>query len=193
MANQSPPAWVKKLVSTLMNGKFAAPSALLLALCFSGCSDNMPTSPLESPSDNLGTSSLPELIGKFGATTEWSVSQTMRKVGGTIELDGQRVVCTFAPGALPVNTVLVTARMKLNGPQGAATRLDLDFQPSMTFKKSVKLQIDATYLAGSGSKYVLWYFDPALRTWTRQAEKSISSTGLTSFELGHYSAYALTR
>jgi hypothetical protein len=103
-----------------------------------------------------------------------------------MQLDGQRVLCTFDPGALPVNNVMVTAQMKLNGPQGGATRLDIDFQPSMTFKKSVKLKIDATYLAGSGSKYVLWYFDPALRTWTRQAEKTISSTGLTSFELSHY-------
>ena len=193
MAKQSPPAWVKKLVSTLTTGKFVAPSALLLALCFTGCSDNMPTSPLESPSDNLGTSSLDDLIGKFGASTEWTVQQTMRKQGGTIELDGQRLLCTFDPGALPVNSALVTAKMKLNGPQGAATRLDIDFQPSMTFKKSVRLKLDATYLSGTSSKYVLWFFNPTSRTWVKQDERSIDSNGLTSFTLNHYSAYALTR
>ena len=193
MAKQSPPAWVKKLVSTLNGGKFIASSALLLAFCFAGCADNMPTSPLESPSGNLNTNSLPDLIGKFGASTEWTVQQTMRKQGGTMELDGQRLQCTFEAGALPVNSALITAQMKLNGPQGSATRLDLDFQPSMTFKKDVLLKIDATYLSGTSSKYVLWYFDPAVRKWVKQDERNIESTGLTTFKLNHYSAYALTR
>src|SRR5262245_35949415 len=106
MAKQSPPAWVKKLVSTLQGGKFAAScAALLLALGFAGCSDNMPTSPLESPADNFGTSSLPELIGKFGANTEWTVSQVIARNGGTMQLDGQRLLCTFESGALPTNNV----------------------------------------------------------------------------------------
>jgi len=193
MEKQIPPTWVKKLVSTLTGGKVVASCALVLALSFAGCGDNMPTSPLESPSDNIGVSSLPDLIGKFGADTQWTVSQTIRKSGGTMQLDGQRLLCTFEAGALPVNSALITAQMKLNGPQGAATRLDIDFQPSMNFKKDVLLKLDGTYLAGTSSKYVLWFFDPAQRTWVRQDERTISSTGLTTFQLKHYSAYALTR
>ena len=47
MEKQIPPTWVKKLVSTLTGGKVVASCALVLALSFAGCGDNMPTSPLE--------------------------------------------------------------------------------------------------------------------------------------------------
>jgi len=110
-----------------------------------------------------------------------------------MELDGQRLVCNFSRNALPVNQATITATMKLNAPQGQATRIDLDFQPSMTFEKPVTLTIEGTYLAGTGNTYTLWYFDPILRKWMRQATNVFSPSSPTTFNLYHYSAYALTR
>jgi hypothetical protein len=110
-----------------------------------------------------------------------------------MKLDGEQVVCSFAPGALTLTQVLVTARMELNGPRGSATRLDIDFQPSLFFKKSVTLKVDSGYLAGTGNKYTLWYFDPVAKTWLRQAESTFTGGLPVLFNLEHFSAYAITR
>jgi hypothetical protein len=188
MRQQSPPIWVKDLVHILLNKKAIAPFAILGALLVApGCSD-MPTSPFESPANNPSANQI-ALHGQ----TEWTVVQEMRKNGGTIQLDGQQLVCTFPAGALPVNQATITAKMRLNGPRGEATRIDIDFQPSMVFKKSISLKVNAAYLTGSGNKYTLWYFNPTTRTWTKESEQSFTGAAPTTFTLNHYSAYALTR
>lgn len=192
MPQQAPPTWVKDLVSTLLNKKAIAPFALLGALLVApGCSD-MPTSPLESPAGNLSANHFDLQIGKTTGP-EWTVSQEIHKRGGTMELDGQQLVCTFPSGALPENRTTITAQMRLNGPRGEATRIDIDFQPSMTFRKSISLKVDSGYLAGTGNKYVLWYFNSATRTWVKQSETSFTAAQPATFSLDHYSAYALTR
>jgi hypothetical protein len=196
MRDQAPPTWVKTLVRSLLSSKFVAAGALLGAVLLApGCSD-MPTDPSGqsqlSQENGLGTSSLALISGKTEGP-EWTVTQLMYRHGGSMELDGQRLVCNFSRNALPVNQATITATMKLNAPQGQATRIDLDFQPSMTFEKPVTLTIEGTYLAGTGNTYTLWYFDPILRKWMRQATNVFSPSSPTTFNLYHYSAYALTR
>jgi hypothetical protein len=124
---------------------------------------------------------------------EWSVSKEIHKSGGSMQLDGQQLVCTFPPGALPMNRTTITAKMSLNGPRGEATRITIDFQPAITFKKSISLKVDPGYLAGTGNKYVLWYLNPTAQTWVMQNEVSLTSGQPATFSIDHYSAYALTR
>lgn len=53
--------------------------------------------------------------------------------------------------------------------------------------------VDSGYLAGTGNKYTLWYFDPARNTWLIEGE-SIFTGGLpVLFDLRHFSAHAITR
>jgi hypothetical protein len=193
MAKQTPPTWVKKVLSTITSGKFVASCAgLLLAIGFAGCSDMGSSPTMPSLNDNLGTSSIDLISGKTKGP-EWTVQEMMYRHGGTIYLDGGQLYCTFSREALPVNQALITASMKLNAPRGQATRLDIDFQPSMTFEKSVTITIDATYLSGTGNTYTLWYFDPILHKWLKQATNVFTPSQPTTFNLYHYSAYALTR
>jgi hypothetical protein len=187
---------VKTLVHSLLSRQFVAAGALFGAVLLApGCSD-MPTDPSGqsqlSQENGLGTSSLDLISGKTTGP-EWSVTEVMYRHGGVIELDGPRLVCNFSRNALPVNQATITARMKLNAPQGQATRIDIDFPPSMTFEKPVTLTIEGTYLAGRGNTYTLWYFDPIARKWLQQATNVFSPSSPTTFNLYHYSAYALTR
>ena len=110
-----------------------------------------------------------------------------------MNLDGEQVQCSFPSGALPLPTVLITANMKLNAPRGEATRLDIDFQPSMLFTQPVTLKVDSSYLAGSGNKYTLWYFDPLQKRWLKELEQTYTAGLPVLFQITHDSAYAITR
>ena len=194
MRNEAPPTWVKTLVRSLLSSKLIAASALLGAVLLApGCSD-MPTGPsqLAQQEDNLNTNSLDDVFGK-AVNVEWTVAKALTWRGGTIQLDGPQLVCTIPNKALPVNSTTITARMRLNGPRGTANRVDMDFQPSMTFKKPIKITVGPGYLAGTGNTLTLWYYDPLQRTWVKQSEKTFTGGASTTFYIGHYSAYALTR
>jgi hypothetical protein len=188
MRHPSLRAWGKSLVPALRNPKLI-PSAILLALTFGlGCSDS-PTTP-GLPQETLENSSIID-FGQSGP--QWTVVELMLRRGGSMNLDGDRLVCSFSPGALPIPQALIVAKMKLNGPHGSATRLDIDFQPSLVFKKQVTLKINSGYLAGNGNKYTLWYFDPVTHRWQKEMEQTYTGGLPVLFNLYHYSAYAITR
>ena len=190
MRPSSPLRWVKSNIPALWSLALA-PCALLLALLFvQGCSDT-PMSPAR-PEESLDSSSLQDLFGQSDGP-EWTVVKLLLLRGGSMQLDGERVTCSFAPGALPLSQVLIIANMKLNGPRGSATRLDVDFQPSLLFNKPVTLKVDSDYLAGTGNKYTLWYFDPARKTWLIEGQSTFTSGLPVLFNLSHFSAYAVTR
>lgn len=168
-----------------------APCALLFALLLvPGCSE-APTG-IEQPQASIDDSSLDNLVGQ-ASSIQWTVIKLILSNGGSMKLDGERVVCSFPPGALPLPQVLIIANMKLNGPRGSATRLDVDFQPSLLFNKPVTLKVDSGYLAGSGNKYTLWYFDPVSKSWLKEAESTFIGGLPVLFNLHHFSAYAITR
>jgi hypothetical protein len=128
-----------------------------------------------------------------GPSLEWTVTKLILKKGGTMNLDGSRVTCSFPSGALPIPKLLVIAKMKLNGPRGSATRLDIDFQPSIVFERPVVLKVDSSYLTGVGNTYTLWYFDPVQNRWLKEMEQSYTAGLPVLFQISHYSAYAITR
>jgi hypothetical protein len=190
MRHSSPLAWIKSNLSALSTFALASCALLLLALLAPGCADT-PTSPGQRE-ESIGTSSLDDfLVGSTGP--EWTVIKLILFRGGSMKLDGERVTCSFAPGALPIPQALIIANMKLNAPRGKATRLEIDFQPSLIFRGPVTLKIDPDYLAGTGNQYTLWYFDPDQQTWLKQADSSVRDGLPALFNLGHFSAYAVSR
>jgi hypothetical protein len=190
MRPSSPLRWVKRSIPALWSLALA-PCALLLALLFvPGCSDT-PMSPGQ-PVESMDDSSL-QALGQAAGGPQWTVIKLILSRGGLMKLDGERVTCSFAPGALPLSQVLIIANMKLNGARGEATRLDVDFQPSLLFNRPVTLKVDSDYLAGTGNKYILWYFDPAQETWLIEGESTILGGLPALFNLKHFSAYAITR
>lgn len=190
MRHSSPLRWVKSNIPALWSLALA-PCALLLALLFvPGCSET-PMSP-GLPEESMDDSSLQALAQATGGP-EWTVIKLILSRGGSMKLDGERVTCSFAPGALPLPQVLIIANMKLNGPRGEATRLDVDFQPSLLFNKPVTLKVDSDYLAGTGNNYTLWYFDPARNTWLIEGVSTFTNGLPVLFNLKHFSAYAITR
>jgi hypothetical protein len=194
MRDQTPPTWVKTLVRHLLSSKFIAASALVGAVLLApGCSD-LPTSPGNQLSQEDGPSitSLDDVIGQ-APRFEWTVTKKMRARGGSIKLDGQRLVCTIPNGALPTSDEAITAKMRRNGLPGFATRVTIDFQPSIVFLRPITLKMDSNYLAGTGNTYILWYFDPVGHTWIKQSEKTFASGSAPTFAIDHYSIYALTR
>jgi len=189
MPHSSPLTWVKRNLPAVF--LTLGPCAFLVALLlFTGCSES-PTG-IEQPVASLEDSSLDNIVGD-ASSTEWTVTKLIMRRGGSMKLDGEQVVCSFSPGAINLLQVLITAKMELNGPRGSATRLNIDFQPSLNFKKSVTLKVDSGYLAGAGNKYTLWYFDPVRRTWLKEAETTFTSGLPVLFTLKHFSAYAVTR
>ena len=190
MRHSSPLARLKSILPAL-SSLALAPCALLFALlCVPGCSET-PTS-IEQPDETMDITRLHDLVGVADGP-EWTVTKLILLRGAAMKLDGEQVTCTFGPGALPLPSVLVSAHMKLNGPRGSATRLDIDFQPSLLFKKPVSLKVDSGYLAGNGNTYTLWYFDPVQRAWQRQAQGTFTGALPVLFKLNHFSAYAITR
>jgi hypothetical protein len=163
--------------------------ALLLT---SGCSDTM-TSPTQLEQENsLGTSAMDDVFGRNKGPA-WIVVQEMHKSGGQMELDGDQVVMNFPSGALPLSRVTVTAKMRLDAPQGTARRMDIELQPSMQLKKPVTVQIDPSYLAG-GSAYALWSLDTVTRSWTKVSEQAVSLNGTpVTFQINRFATYAVTR
>ena len=165
--------------------------ALLGALFSVNCGD-LSTSPSDlagSFSDLDATAVKP----KPSSGLEWTVVQPMTKAGGYIALDGVDVVCSFPQGALPVDATTITARMKLNAPRGQATRIEFDFQPSMEFEKSIKLILSNNYLAGTSSRYTLWFFDPEDGQWEREDHEDVVPGLPIIFDILHYSSYAVSR
>jgi hypothetical protein len=165
--------------------------ALLGALLSANCGD-LPT----SPSDFAGSSSdlnTTAVKPKPSSGLEWTVVQPMTSDGGYIALDGVDVVCSFPRGALPVDATTITARMKLNAPRGQATRIEFDFQPSMEFKKSIKLIVSNNYLAGTNPRYTLWFFDPESGQWDREDHEDVVPGQPIIFDIFHYSSYAISR
>lgn len=192
MRHSSPLRWVKSNIPALWSLALA-PCALLLALLFvPGCSDT-PMSPAQ-PEESIDSNSQDLFSQASGAGgLQWTVIKLILRRGGSMNLDGERVTCSFTPGALPLPQVLIIANMKLNAPRGQATRLDVDFQPSLLFNNPVTLKVDSDYLQGTGNKYTLWYFDPARNTWLIEGESTILGGLPVLFNLRHFSAYAITR
>jgi hypothetical protein len=194
MPDQTPPTWVKTLVRQLLSSKFIAASALLGAVVLApGCSE-VPSSPGSQLSQEDGPSitSLDNVIGQ-APRYEWSVTKKMRARGGSIKLDGQRLVCTIPNGALPTSDEAITANMRRNGLPGFATRVTIDFQPAIVFLRPITLKMDSNYLAGTSNKYTLWYFDAVGQTWVKQSEMTFAPGSSPTFPIDHYSTYALTR
>ncbi len=133
-----------------------------------------------------------EVYGRYKGPA-WIVVQDMSNRGGQMELDGQQVVCNFPAGALIPSKTTVTAKMRLDAPQGTARRIDIEIQPSMNLKKPVTIQIDPSYLAGSNA-YALWSLDSVTRSWTKVSEQAASLNGTpVTFQVNHFSTYAVTR
>ena len=117
----------------------------------------------------------------------------MTDAGGLMALDGTDLVCRFPADALPVESTTITVQLKLNAARGQATRVEMDFQPSMTFEEPVELIVANNYLAGTNRKYTLWFFDPQDRRWEKQDEEEIVQGSPIIFEIFHYSGYAVSR
>lgn len=193
MRHSSMPTSMKSLVSSISRCRAIALTAIFGAMLLaSGCSDTM-TSPTHFDQENsLGTNSMDNVFGRYKGPS-WIVVQQMDKRGGSMELDGQQVVANFPAGAFQMARVTVTAKMRLDAPHGTARRLDIEMQPSVTLKKPVTIQIDANYLAG-GNAYALWSLDSVTRSWVKQSEQVVSATGsAVTFQLNHFSTYAVTR
>jgi hypothetical protein len=190
MRNQSLAAALSRLNRALSKRSVLSLVAVLGTLFSANCSD-VPTSP------ELGGAGGPEMqaaaLKPSLSGPEWTVQQTVTSGGGTILLDGQQVTTTFPPGSLPVESTVVTAQMKLNAPKGQATRIDFDFQPSMTFQKPVQLQLQNDYLAGASRKYVLWYYNPEMQRWEKQDEQYVVEGSPINFKIYHYSGYSVSR
>jgi hypothetical protein len=107
-------------------------------------------------------------------------------------LDGPSLLCSFPLGAL-LEPRTITATMRLNGPRGEATRVEMDFQPSMNFLNPVLLVMNPSYLAGNGQRCTLWYFDPDLERWVKKAEQPVILNLPVVFLVDHFSGYAISR
>jgi hypothetical protein len=158
----------------------------LLLFLLTSCSE-LPTRPGSEaaiPTDDLSTAA-------SGGSHKWRVEQVVGGQGGTIQLD-TNLDLVFPPGAL-AGEVLVSAEMKLNDKKGSATKLSFEFEPSMSFQAPVTLEIGSDYLAGTGTTYVLTYFNPDTRTWEEVDQQPIGFGASVTFLLDHFSQYSVTR
>jgi hypothetical protein len=167
--------------------------ALLLAtlLLATSCSD-LSTSPTGNAGDELAPLAAAPLPQAQVDGPEWTVVKTLSFKGGDMLLDGSSLLCNFPLGALLLPRT-ITAQMRLNGPRGEATRIEMDFQPSMTFRTPVLLIMSPTYLAGNSNRCTLWYFDPDLEKWVKKAEQPILLNLPVVFLVDHFSGYAISR
>ena len=190
MRHESLSAALSRLNRALSKRSVLSLVALLGTLFSANCSD-VPTSPELGGGSDL--QSMAVALKPSSSGPEWSVEQTVTSDGGLMPLDGLQVVSNFPPGALPVESATIIARMKLNAPRGLANRIEFDFQPSMTFQTPVELRLVNTYLAGSSPKYILWYYNPGTSSWEKQAEQWVSGSYPIVFKISHYSGYAVSR
>ncbi len=188
--------WLKR--HPLLSGGCLTFAAFLtgLLLLTSSCSDlpTQPTSELAADGSEgaKGGAELGRGVSSAGDALTWTVVQTINKGGGMMKLDGTELKCTFPAGALS-RTTRFTATMRLDAPRGEATRVDIEFQPSVSFQAPIKLKVAKDYLAGNNPHYVLWYFDPTLGAWVKSAQLPEGDASTDGFDLDHFSQYAVTR
>lgn len=193
MPNSRLPRWLKRLSLVLTGGCLAAAAVLLGTLLIATSCSESPTAPGGDPLAGESPDGAGVQGGGFSVSgaLNWTVSKVVTPNGGVMLLDGLRVMSVFPSGALPAATT-ITATMQLNAPAGQATRIDFDFQPSMSFGKPVQLVLAGNYLAGTGP-YVLWYLNPATETWEKLAEQMPTGNLAVVFLLDHYSQYGVSR
>ena len=193
MTNSRVPRWLKHLSLVISGGCLAAGAVLLGTLLIATSCSESPTAPGGDPlaGENPDGADIQGGVWSAAGTLEWTVSKVMTPLGGVMLLDGLRVMSVFPSGALAAATP-ITAAMRLNAPAGQATRIDFDFQPSMSFGKPVRLVLAGDYLAGSGP-YVLWYLNPDTGAWEKLAEKMPAGNLAVTFTLDHYSQYGVSR
>ncbi len=193
MKNPRPSLPIQRWAATLTRRHALVGSVafLLLATLLLGtsCSD-LSTSPTPEPGPDLVP--LAAVPGLSEEGPQWTVVKTLNIKGGDMLLDGLDLLCSFPLGAL-LQPRTITATMSLNGPRGEATRIEMDFQPSMNFRTPVLLIMSPSYLAGNAPRCILWYFDPALNRWVKKAEHPILLNLPVIFLVDHFSGYAISR
>lgn len=195
MPNSRVPRWLKRLSLLISGGCLAAAAVLLGTLLIATSCSESPTAPGGDPlvGEDPGGADIEGggWTASAGGTRDWTVSKTVTPLGGVMLLDGLRLMSVYPNGALPTTTT-ITVAMRLNAPAGQATRIDFDFQPSMSFGKPVQLVLAGNYLAGTGP-YVLWYLNPATGAWEKLAEQTPTGGLAVVFLLDHYSQYGVSR
>jgi hypothetical protein len=185
--------WLEGLHRAATRQRLLVVLGLFAGLLFSTSCSEMPTSPGGDfdLGNGLGTNAVKPPLA---SNPQWTVQQLIPASGGTMLLDGGKVICVFPSGSLPDNeAVTITAKMKLNGARGSATRIEFDFQPAMEFEEPILLKLHPDYLAGTSNKLFLWFFDPELWRWVEQDHESINPDRMVTFKLFHYSGYAVSR
>lgn len=193
MMKRSLAGWLRHPLGALLGGTLLLGIAVLGSLLFvSGCSDLPTDVASEPPGDSNGPGGQ-IATSPWGSTAgeDWTSTQSVTARGGLMKLD-KGLEIKFNPGSLDKDTTIV-GHMRLNAPRGQATRLDCEFLPSMTFAVPAELRVDKDYLAGSGSTYTLWYWNPTSGAWEKVSEQPIGTASNVSFNLDHFSQYAVSR
>jgi hypothetical protein len=190
MKNPPPSLRIRNWVSNLTGRGFGAIAFLLATLLLGTSCSDLSTSPMPSPGDDMAPLAVMPALSEDGP--EWTVVKTLTVKGGDMLLDGPSLLCTFPLGAL-LQPRTIIATLSLNGPRGQATRVEMDFQPSMNFRFPVLLVMSPSYLAGNAQRCTLWYFDPALQKWVKKAEQPILLNLPVIFLVDHFSGYAISR
>jgi len=68
-----------------------------------------------------------------------------------------------------------------------------EFGPEgLVFNNASKLKVDISELNPSATNAKLYYFDPRVGDWVLQGEKRIEKGGIVSFDIYHFSKYAIS-
>jgi len=156
-----------------------------------GCGNN--STPVDYLYENPEGGKLPQFLEKPAGATE--VSQYLdAEAGGEIgfECDGGEHEFVVAAGSMPAScTIYISAWTKLH--EGDKV-LRLNFAPSgLEFDPSAQLVVDAVPIWENESELKLYWYDPEDEEWELEEAAAVDVNGEASFDIDHFSKYAISR